>query len=88
MWQALCKLASLPQQLLDQLLGHGQAGPQAAPPAFSRAGASLPLDLGATLKRSFNASQLAALGAVLGRPGQFSLVQVRCLGLRRWSGCT
>ena len=74
--QALCKLAGLPQQLLDQLLNQAQGGGQAAPPSFSRVESQLHSGLASTLRRSFNGSQLAALGAVLGRPGQFSLVQV------------
>ena len=76
--QALCKLASLPPQLLSQLL-NSDAASRGAPdlPPFRRQESKLQSGLASTLKHSFNQSQLAALAAVLGRPGHISLVQVR-----------
>ena len=75
--QALCKLASLPSRLLSQLL-NSDTEARGAPDllSFRRQESKLQAGLASTLKHSFNMSQLAALAAVLGRPGHISLVQV------------
>lgn len=72
-WQALCRVARLPQALLHQLLHPQPQGQAPTHPALAACG--LPGALLRELQRRHNASQQAAIAAALSGQQLFTLIQ-------------